>query len=147
MLFRSFAAVDWLRGHVLTGLPWNLFGHAWSGNDAILQSASVYGVYGVGLLALLSAALPAGLADGGLWRRSAFAVTALAVIFLHWGFGTSRLSGEPLAASSIGIRLVQANIPQREKWDLRYRARNITAHYRLSQEDRPDWIKIGRAHV
>ena len=38
----SFSAADWLRGHVLTGLPWNLFGHAWSGSDALLQSASIY---------------------------------------------------------------------------------------------------------
>ena len=43
--------------------------------------------------------------------------------------------------TDVGFRLVQANIPQREKWALQYRARNIMAHYQLSREDRPDWVR------
>lgn len=136
----TFAAMDWLRGHVLTGLPWNLFGHAWSGLDTLLQSASIYGIYGVGLGALLSAALPAGLAGGGLRSRLTCLAAATALILFHWGYGAYRLDSAALQESNVGIRLVQANIPQREKWALKYRARNITAHYSLSREDRPAWV-------
>ncbi|MEE2689653.1 MAG: apolipoprotein N-acyltransferase [Pseudomonadota bacterium] len=136
----AFATADWLRGNMFTGLPWNLFGHAWSGIDPLLQSASIYGVYGVGLLALLSAMLPAGLAGGIGRRRIAFGIAAIALLGCHWGYGELRLTIEPPRNTGIGIRLVQANIPQREKWDTQYRERNIAAHYRLSRESRPDWI-------
>jgi apolipoprotein N-acyltransferase len=138
----TFAAVDWLRGHMLTGLPWNLFGHAWSGLDPLLQSASLYGIYGMGLLALVAAALPAAAFGGGSPRsRLSILVVAGAIVVLHWGGGVLRLAAEPLAETpGVGIRLVQANIPQREKWARQLRSRNISAHYRLSLQDRPDWI-------
>ena len=137
----SFSAADWLRGHVLTGLPWNLFGHAWSGPDALLQSASIYGIYGLGLWALLSAALPAGLSGGGFRGRLACGIAAATLIFLHIGYGSFRLSTAASPVTDVGFRLVQANIPQREKWALRYRARNILAYYQLSREDRPEWVR------
>jgi apolipoprotein N-acyltransferase len=138
----AFASVDWLRGHVLTGLPWNLFGHAWSGLDPLLQSAAFYGIYGMGLFALVAAALPAAAIGGGHSRhRLSVLVAAGAVVVIHWGGGVLRLAVEPPSeVPGIGIRLVQANIPQREKWARQFRDRNIGAHYRLSLQDRPDWI-------
>ena len=93
----AFAAVDWLRGHVLTGLPWNLFGHAWSGLDPLLQSASLYGIYGMGLLALVAAALPAA-AIGRRYvheGRLSILVAAGAIVVVHWGGGVLRLAAEP----------------------------------------------------
>ena len=137
----TFAATDWLRGHILTGLPWNLFGHVWSGADPLLQSVSIYGVYGVGFVALLSAALPAGLAGGVGKVRVASGIAAFTLIGVHWVYGELRLAVDAQPESGIGIRLVQANIPQREKWAFQYRERNISAHYRLSRENRPEWVK------
>jgi apolipoprotein N-acyltransferase len=138
----AFASVDWLRGHVLTGLPWNLFGHAWSGLDPLLQSASLYGIYGMGLFALVSAALPAAaIGRGCRQKRLLVLVAASAIVIIHWGGGVLRLGAEPPSKTpGVGIRLVQANIPQSEKWAPQFRARNIGAHYRLSLQDRPDWI-------
>ena len=60
---------------------------------------------------------------------------AAALIFLHIGYGSFRLSTAASPVTDVGFRLVQANIPQREKWALQYRARNIMAHYQLSRED------------
>ena len=138
----AFASVDWLRGHVLTGLPWNLFGHAWSGLDPLLQSASLYGIYGMGLFALVAAALPAAAIGRGRPKgRLLILVAAAAIVVVHWGGGVLRLAVEPPSETpGVGIRLVQANIPQREKWARQYRSRNISAHYWLSLQDRPDWI-------
>lgn len=136
-----FASMDWLRGHILTGLPWNLFGHAWTGNDALLQSASLYGIYGVGLWALIAALLPAAVAGGSLAARLTSVGMAVVIIAGHWAYGANRSSDAVRDSfAGVGIRLVQANIPQREKWARQYRARNIKAHFDLSQQDRPDWI-------
>ena len=138
----AFGAADWLRGHILTGLPWNLFGHAWSGIDPLLQSASLYGVYGMGIVVLLTATLPGGLVSPVRWQRLVAILIPIVILGTHWAVGAYRLSGVKADADSgLGIRLVQANIPQREKWALRYRARNIAAHLRLSVENRPPWIQ------
>ena len=141
LLAGGLAATDWLRGHVLTGLPWNLFGHSWAGIDTLLQSASLYGIYGLTLLALLVAALPAA-AVGAPGRQRVLAL-GLSIVLLvgHIGYGMWRLGGEALApVPAVGLRLVQANIPQREKWARQYRGRNLGLHYRLSVTDRPDWV-------
>ena len=57
------SAAEWLRGHVLTGFPWNLVGYVWAGGFpgalAILQSTAWIGIYGLSFLTVLAASLPA----------------------------------------------------------------------------------------
>ena len=42
----AFGLAEFARGHVLTGLPWNLLGYALLGNGPMLQLAALFGVYG-----------------------------------------------------------------------------------------------------
>ena len=112
--------IEWLRGHILTGFPWNLWGYALAGNDALAQTASIFGIYGLTLLTLLIAASPAALAgrarrDGARnWVLPAICLMLLAV---GWLWGEVRLSGTPSPPhSGVTLRIVQANIPQADKW-------------------------------
>jgi apolipoprotein N-acyltransferase len=140
-LAAALAAADWLRGHILTGLPWNLFGHTWSGIDPLLQSAAYYGIYGTGIVALVAAVLPAVAARGPSRQRWGAIGLTVSLIAGHWIAGEWRLPAGPMTTvADTGIRLVQANIPQREKWARQFRSRNIGLHYRLSLQDRPDWV-------
>ena len=54
---------EWLRGHLLTGFPWNTFGYALTEPLALAQSVSLVGVWGLTFLCLAICASPAVLAD------------------------------------------------------------------------------------
>ena len=140
----SLSVAEWLRGQILTGLPWNLPGYAWMGPDSMAQGAAVFGMYGITALALTSAVLPAVLAEGGGRRRVAALAVAIALPLAVWGGGALRLAGAPAQGTDlsegVGLRLVQANIPQREKWNPRLVRRNLDLLRAMSMADRPDWI-------
>ena len=140
------AAADMLRGHLFTGFPWNTFGYVWSGNEALSQGASVVGLYGLGLAVLISGLLPAAALGAGGRRRAALLGLAAAVPAAAFAFGTVRLAGLPDMATQQadpglpGLRLVQVNVPQREKWRRTLTLRNFEWHLTDSMADRPDWV-------
>jgi apolipoprotein N-acyltransferase len=142
----AWSALEWVRGHALTGFPWNLIGQAWTGNDALAQSAALVGVYGLSFFVLLSACVLALAARQPRRVRWAAAAIAVALPMAAWGFGAARFvntGGTPASDLGVGLRIVQANIPQREKWDPQFRNRNLRRHLDLSIANRPDWV----AHV
>jgi apolipoprotein N-acyltransferase len=140
----ALAAGDMLRGVLLTGFPWNVFGYLWSGTESLSQGASVIGVYGLGVAVLLSGLLPGFLPDPRARRIALPLAAAIPLAFL--AFGAARLAGAPdFAAQQAdtalpGMRMVQPNIPQREKWPRRYLVRNFDLHLRASADGRPDWV-------
>ncbi len=119
---------EFLRGHILTGFPWNLVGSAWTVVPPLLQAASVVGLYGLSWLTVAAAALPALLAtrDGARWqpgRGGVAAIVAGAVVALAiGGLGALRLAQAPDPAAAdaqvpdVRLRLVQPNVEQSLKW-------------------------------
>lgn len=144
ILTTSLGAAEWVRGHVLTGFPWNLLGQAWVSHDVLLQGVSLFGIYGVTFLALLSGFLMSLLAQ----EKSKPILISLAVAVMlpisFASFGLVRLLFAPPVGSDwvqgVGIRIVQGGIPQKEKWDRRYLVRNFNRYLFLSTHNRPDWV-------
>ena len=54
----ALSAMEYARGHVLSGFPWNVLGYALTYPVSLLQSAAVFGVYGLTLIAALVLAAP-----------------------------------------------------------------------------------------
>jgi apolipoprotein N-acyltransferase len=52
-------AMEWMRGHVLTGFPWNLIGYVWTASNSVRQLAALTGIWGLSFLTILVAAMPA----------------------------------------------------------------------------------------
>ncbi|PJK29791.1 apolipoprotein N-acyltransferase [Minwuia thermotolerans] len=113
-LAASWTLLEFARGHVLTGFPWNLAGYAFGFHPAAMQPAAWIGVYGLSFLAVLAFAAPALLF---LPRRRTWAALALILpAVLAAGAGMLRLDAPGPRAEPVQLRIVQANIPQREKW-------------------------------
>ncbi|MFQ5563611.1 MAG: apolipoprotein N-acyltransferase [Parvularculaceae bacterium] len=136
----AWSVFEYARGHVLTGLPWNLAGQAMAGTAAGAQSAAYYGAYGLSLLVVgLFAAPAAGLGRGlpPARRLRGLAVSAVGVAAL-FALGSARLAAlDPGVHDDIFLRVVQPNIPQREKIDPELWSRNIARHMALSDGSVP----------
>ncbi len=129
----SFA--EWLRGHALTGFPWNTFGMALGGNLVTAQLASIVGLYGLTVIAILIFSAPAVLGEKsamrGARRRLPPAIAAAVLAFAGiCAFGALRLAWtipQPPVAG-VKLRIMQPNLAQ----DAKFRPENkapILARY------------------
>lgn len=116
------AALGWFladvtRGNMFSGFPWNLEGYAWSGILPMLQITSVIGIYGLTLLTLVAAFLPALLVEDEKYKKRLM-LASLAVLLLIGFWGEGRLAGATEAnVAGVRLRLVQPNTDQKHKWD------------------------------
>jgi len=119
----AFTAAEWVRGHIFTGFPWNLPGYGWAISTAMLQSAAVFGVYGLSLLTLL---LGASLALIGNRTRARWLPAVMTGLFVAlWAGGELRLIGATNATvPKVRVRIVQPSTPQPEKYAPENRLRN-----------------------
>ena len=130
--------LEFARGHVLTGFPWNLAGYAWADAPALLQPAAFVGAYGMSFWTVAVAVLPALWLDARQTRRLRAGAAAffLAVPALVFAFGWARLerTPDPGAVADVRLRIVQPRIDQKLKWREEERAANLATHVALSRE-------------
>lgn len=138
VLAASIAFFEWLRGHILTGFPWNLPGYAWAFSDAMIQSASLFGIYGLTLLTLIASLLPGALVSAGGKRGTIVwpLATSAAIVVSIFVFGLIRLPGEPAPLmNGIALRIVQPDVAQAEKWRPELLRRNWQILVDLTQRE------------
>ncbi len=131
----AWTAAEWLRGRIFTGFPWNLIGSSWTVSDAMIQFAALAGLYGLSLLTVLAAAMPATLADGPprRWRATGLAAALVACV---WAGGAVRLAvAEGGNVEGVTLGLVQPNIAQHHKWLPERREALFARHLRLTASD------------
>jgi len=111
-----------LRNSLFTGFPWGAGGYAHLDGPLIAFARNV-GVYGIGALAAVLAALLARVPGLNPRRKRAWALPILLAAFLLYAGSTSRClatdckpTGGNASAGRIDVALLQGNIPQDEKF-------------------------------
>lgn len=143
-----FAAVwtlmEWLRSWIFTGFPWNPMGAVWAETHtpvgaAVIQVTPLIGTYGLSLLTVVLAAMPAVLGYTPRLRRAWLTAAAPMAVFMLIGIGGgARLAiNETAYVPGVKFRLVQANIPQTERARPSQWAAQLEDYVSLSVTDRP----------
>ena len=116
----ALTTTEWLRGHLLTGFPWNPFGYALTGPLVLAQTAALIGIWGLTFVAVAIFATPSILADDSAdtrrrWVPSLLGILVLAVMATY---GTFRLSSEPTRfVPDVRLRIMQPNLQQDVKFN------------------------------
>lgn len=123
----SAIAMEWLRGHVFTGLPWISIGNLVL-NTPASSWLSIFGVYGMAFLpVILGASLSL------VWQKKPrfFALTTiiLGAIFIFLAPAVPQSS-----APASRVALIQPNTPQDQKWDPAFLSQSMQRLVDLSSE-------------
>ncbi len=125
---------EWLRGHLLSGFPWNAFGYALSEPLALAQTASLIGLWGMTFLSVAIFASPAVLIDGSSRGRNPWIAPAAALLLLAvmGVYGTVRLSLQPTVLAKVRLRIMQPNLQQDAKFNYSAKADVMQKYLTLS---------------
>ena len=122
------ALAEYCRSVLLTGLPWNLPTMAWGSWLYLAQPANVVGVHGLGLLALISAAV---LVSRQNWAR----VSGVVLLVASFAYSAVVLNREapPMDGEAMQVLIVQPNLDQGEKWQLDKRQAHIDKIFKITR--------------
>jgi apolipoprotein N-acyltransferase len=126
---------EWLRGHVLTGFPWNTIGYALTEPLALAQTASLIGLWGLTFLGVAIFASPAVLIDGSSRGRKPWIapVAALLLLVVMGIYGAVRLTLHPTSmAANVRLRIMQPNLQQDVRFNYSAKAEVMKKYLTLS---------------
>jgi apolipoprotein N-acyltransferase len=131
----TLTAAEWLRGHLLSGFPWNTFGYALTQPLVLAQSVSLVGIWTLTFACIAICATPAVLADDKADTRHPYRplFLAIAVLAVFAGYGAMRLWSHPTAyVAGVKLRIMQPNLPQDDKFNYSAKAQVMDRYLRLS---------------
>jgi apolipoprotein N-acyltransferase len=131
----TLTTTEWLRGHALTGFPWNALGYALAAPLPLAQGASLIGLWGLTFIAVVVFASPATLADDRAENPRPWLPLALGIAVLVGlcGWGSLRLLRLPTQlVDKVHLRLMQPNLQQDVKFNYAARREVMDRYIALS---------------
>jgi apolipoprotein N-acyltransferase len=131
----AWVATEVLRAYTFFRFPWCLLGYSQQPNLPVIQIARVTAVYGVSfLVASGSAVLAYVLVETRPGPRLRAGAALAGALGLSVAYGAWNLGRAPVETGRVRAALVQASIPQHEKWDPGRAWDNVSQHVRLTRE-------------
>jgi len=132
-------AVEFARGHLFTGFPWNLAGYSFGFSDAALQMASLIGAYGLTWFTVILGCSAMMLACGKRGRIAFAIVWGIFAIGMGWGqwrlHEANAVAEEGRYVPGVVLRLVQANNPAPpHNFDAKMRMQGLDTYIKLTQQ-------------
>ncbi len=141
-------ALEYGRGHLLSGFPWALLGYSQVALLPLIQVSDILGIYGVSFLVaalngaffLLLLQLSGHTWQGRVvtWRASlpalAGTVTLCAIALIYGHARIASIDRHAAAADTVMVAALQGNIAQGEKWNPSLRNSAIEKYLRLSHQ-------------
>ena len=130
---------EFARGNLFTGFPWNLLGYSLSDYALLRQGAAFIGVYGLSLGIVLMASFLAiswAISHKKVKRLSLSAFFAcFFALFIPalWG-GTTFSQPAMHKNKPVMVKIIQGNIPQKQKWQPQLLERNLRHYMALSKQ-------------
>ena len=141
LLFASLLSVfEYARGHILTGLPWNNTGQALTGWIAGAQTASIYGVYGLGFLVLILSLFAVSRINKSMVFGWPLTIAGLVLLYAS-GFLLMYVTPTALR-DDVQVSIVQPNIRQKDKINPALASQNFEKLLKLSASS-----NAGRDHT
>jgi apolipoprotein N-acyltransferase len=135
--------LEYLKTHLMTGFPWCLLGYSQYEHLRIIQSANLFGVYGVSFLIVLVNGLIFRISLKSPRRNGRVLKWEVPIYVLllagTWVYGHYQISGVPAheeAGRLLKAAVIQANIDQSVKWDPAHQEETIKSYYRLTRSTR-----------
>lgn len=136
-------ALDFVRGRLFSGFPWQDLAYSQYRLPLLIQSADLFGHEGITFLIVLANILLVTLLTRrrrrpGSWREHPAAVAAavllLAASVAYGGLRPRQVQKMIKKAPSYPVAVVQGNIPQDIKWTPSFRAKTVARYIRLSKQ-------------
>ncbi len=139
-------ALEFMRGHLLTGFPWGFLGHSQYAFRPLIQMADMTGVYGISFVLMMINVVLFLIVlwrSGKRWQESPvsrkIALTwggvAMGVVVTVLVYGQMRMvqiEKRVATAPSVNVAVVQGNIPQAVKWDPAFQISTTKKYIQLS---------------
>jgi apolipoprotein N-acyltransferase len=131
-------ALEYLRAHVLTGFPWALLGYSQQSWLQAIQSADLFGVYGISyLIALVNVTIALVIVSLREHRPMPRLAVTLSILLFSANllYGAITLQQNPVDRErTLTTTLVQGNIDQSIKWDPAFVQSTVDRYRDLSLE-------------
>lgn len=142
-----FVALEYVRGHFLTGFPWALLAHSQYDNPPVIQIASITGTAGVTfLIVLVNSAVARSIltfrTGGGFRPILPTCAIGIAVLNIVWGnmeINKIKMSG----GRDVKVAVIQGNVEQGMKWSPEHKNKIMEKYFQLTREavkEKPDLV-------
>jgi apolipoprotein N-acyltransferase len=126
---------EWLRGHLFSGFPWNVYGYALISPLWLAQGGALIGLWGLTFFAVAIFASPAVLADDRADTRRPWLAPVLGAVLIAALaiYGALRLAANPTSyVDGVRLRIMQPNLQQDEKFNYAQKQQVMTRYLALS---------------